>query len=197
GSAGPPPRTRALRPLAGSPAGSPRHRSRQARRARGDAGPALLLVVRGSVADIGDGIAAVTLATKANSVDPDVISILEQAVAIAEKDFRGLVLFNEGEHFSVGANLFLVVMAAGQKDWERIRGIVRAFQNVNQRMKYASVPVVAAPYGMALGGGLEMCLGAGAVQAAAETYAGLVEVGVGVIPGGGGTLNLLWRALEG
>jgi 3-hydroxyacyl-CoA dehydrogenase len=151
----------------------------------------------GQVWDLGDGIAGVTLATKANSVDPDVIAILTQAVELAERDFRGLVLYNQGEHFSVGANLFLVVMAANQKNWEQIRQIVRQFQGINQRMKFASVPVVAAPYGMALGGGLEMCLGATAVQAAAETYAGLVEVGVGLIPGGGGNLNLLWRALEG
>ncbi len=150
----------------------------------------------GSVSDIGDGVLAATLTTKANSVDPDAIAVLNEAVARAERDFRALVLYNEGEHFSVGANLFLVVMAAGQKDWEGIRRIVRTFQGVNQRLKYASVPVVAAPYGMALGGGLEMCLGATAVQAAAETYAGLVEVGVGLIPGGGGTMNLLWRALE-
>src|SRR5262249_59006817 len=107
-----------------------------------------------------------------------------------------LLIHDQRGPFSVGANLFLVLMAANQKNWEQIRGVVRGFQAVNQRMKYASVPVVAAPYGMALGGGLEMCLGAGNVQAAAETYAGLVEVGVGLIPGGAGNLNLLWRALE-
>jgi len=106
------------------------------------------------------------------------------------------VIFNQGEHFSVGANLFAVVIAAGQKKWEDIRAMGRAFQRANQRMKYASVPVVAAPYGMAIAGGLEMCLGATAIQAAAETYAGLVEVGVGLIPGAGGCMNLLWRSME-
>jgi 3-hydroxyacyl-CoA dehydrogenase len=151
----------------------------------------------GQVWDLGDGIAGVTITTKANSVDADVIAILRQAVERAERDFRGLVLYNQGEHFSVGANLFAVVVAAGQKQWEPIRQIVQQFQAVNQRMKYASVPVVAAPYGMTLGGGLEMCLGAGNVQAAAETYSGLVEVAVGLIPGGGGNMNLVWRALEG
>ncbi len=151
----------------------------------------------GSLWDLGDGVAGVTLATKANSVDADVIALLNESVARAEKDFRGLVLYNEGEHFSVGANLFAVVMAANQKQWDQLRQMVAAFQNVCQRMKYAGVPVVAAPWGMTLGGGLEMCLGAGAVQAAAETYAGLVEVAVGLIPGGGGTMNLLWRAFEG
>jgi 3-hydroxyacyl-CoA dehydrogenase len=96
----------------------------------------------------------------------------------------------------VGANLFLVVMAAQQKKWDDIRQLVKSYQAATQRMKYAQVPFVAMPYGMTLGGGLELCLGCDAVQAAAETYAGLVEVGVGLIPGGAGTLNLLWRALE-
>ena len=108
-----------------------------------------------------------------------------------------MVLANQGEHFCVGANLLLVVMSASQQQWTPLRDMVKGFQLACQRMKYASVPVVAAPYGMTLGGGLELCLGAGNVQAAAETYAGLVEVGVGLVPGGGGTMNLLWRALEG
>ena len=151
----------------------------------------------GQLWDLGDGVCGVTLLTKANSVDPDVISLLGQSVERAERDFRAMVIANQGEHFSVGANLFMVVMGANQKDWDRLRNMIRAFQGANQRMKYASVPVVAAPYGMTLGGGLEMCLGATAIQAAAETYAGLVEVGVGLIPGGGGNMNLLWRALEG
>ena len=138
-----------------------------------------------------------TYKTKANSVDGDVIKMLGDAVAKAESDFRALVITNQGEHFSVGANLFLVVSSAMQKDWDAIRSMVKEFQLANQRMKYATVPVVAAPYGMTLGGGLEVCLGAGNVQAAAETYAGLVEVGVGLIPGGGGNMNLLWRAFEG
>ena len=150
----------------------------------------------GQLWDIGDGVCALTLGTKANSVDADVIDMLLKSTERAERDFKALVLFNEGEHFSVGANLFAVVMAAGQKNWDALRQMIQRFQGANQRMKYASVPVVAAPYGMALGGGLEMCLGATAVQAAAETYAGLVEVGVGLLPGGAGNLNLLWRAFE-
>lgn len=147
--------------------------------------------------DLGDGVLGLTFKTKANSIDPDVIKMIHDSVAKAESDFRAMVLANEGEHFCVGANLFLVVMAAGQKQWDQVRDLVGSFQGACQRMKYASVPVIAAPYGMALGGGLEVCLGAGSVQAAAETYAGLVEVGVGIVPGGGGTMNLLWRALEG
>jgi 3-hydroxyacyl-CoA dehydrogenase len=147
--------------------------------------------------DLGDGVLGLTFKTKANSIDPDVIQMLHDSVARAETDFRALVIANQGEHFCVGANLFMVVSSAMQKEWEPIRSLVKGFQLACQRMKYASVPVVAAPYGMAVGGGLEICLGAGNVQAAAETYAGLVEVGVGLIPGGGGTMNLLWRAFEG
>ena len=146
--------------------------------------------------DIGDGILGLTFKTKANSIDPDVISMIGQAVAKAEQDFRGMVIANEGDHFCVGANLLLVVMSASQKQWEPIKEMVKGYQYATQKMKYSRVPVVAAPYGMTLGGGLELCMGAGHVQAAAETYSGLVEVGVGLIPGGAGTMNMLWRALE-
>jgi 3-hydroxyacyl-CoA dehydrogenase len=147
--------------------------------------------------DLGDGVLGLTFKTKANSIDADVIKMIPEAVARAEKDFRAMVVANEGEHFCVGANLFLVAMAASQKQWKELAEMIAGFQNACQRMKYATIPVVAAPYGMTLGGGLEVCLGAGNVQAAAETYAGLVEVGVGLVPGGGGTMNLLWRAMEG
>ena len=146
--------------------------------------------------DLGDGVLGLTFKTKANSIDGDVIKMIEDSVVKAETDFRALVVANQGEHFCVGANLMLVVMSAQAKQWEDIRSMVKSFQMACQRMKYASVPVVAAPYGMTLGGGLEVSLGAGAVQAAAETYAGLVEVGVGLVPGGGGTMNLLWRAID-
>ena len=147
--------------------------------------------------DLGDGVLGLTFKSKANSIDPDVIAMLGKAVEKAESDFKGLVISNDGDHFSVGANLMLVAMAGANKDWESIRKMVRAYQGALQRMKYASVPIVAAPFGMTLGGGLELCFGCDAVQAAAETYAGLVEVGVGLIPGGAGTVNMLWRALEG
>jgi 3-hydroxyacyl-CoA dehydrogenase len=147
--------------------------------------------------DLGDGILGLTFKTKANSIDPDVISMLSQAAEKAETDFRGLVIANEGDHFCVGANLLLVVMSASQNQWDQIKDMVKGYQYATQRLKYARVPVVAAPYGMTLGGGLELCFGADAVQASAETYSGLVEVGVGLIPGGAGTMNMLWRALEG
>jgi 3-hydroxyacyl-CoA dehydrogenase len=146
--------------------------------------------------DLGDGVLGLTFKTKANSIDPDVIGMISQAVEKAETDFRALVIANEGEHFCVGANLLLVVMSASQGQFDGIRDMVKGYQYATQRMKYARVPVVAAPYGMTLGGGLELCMGSDAVQAAAETYSGLVEVGVGLIPGGAGTLNMLWRALE-
>jgi 3-hydroxyacyl-CoA dehydrogenase len=147
--------------------------------------------------DIGDGILGVTFKTKANSLDADVIKLLGDAANEAEKNFRGIVIANQGEHFCVGANIFLVVMAAQNKEWDQLRATVAQLQNTSQRLRYASVPVVVAPYGMTLGGGLEVCFAGDAVQAAAETYSGQVEVAVGLIPGGAGTLNMLWRALEG
>jgi 3-hydroxyacyl-CoA dehydrogenase len=147
--------------------------------------------------DLGDGVLGVTFKTKANSLDADVIAMLGQAVDKAEEGFRALLFFNQGDHFCVGANLFLVAMAASNHDWETLRAMVKGYQDATQRLKYARLPVVAAPFGMTVGGGLELCLASDTVQAAAETYAGLVEVGVGLSPGGAGTLNLLWRALEG
>ena len=146
--------------------------------------------------DLGDGVLGLTFKTKANSIDSDVIKMIHDATARAEQDFRSMVIWNQGEFFCVGANLFAVVMAAGQKQWDQLREMIKGYQYATQRMKYATVPVVAAPYNMTLGGGLELCFGADAVQAASETYSGLVEVGVGLIPGGAGTLNMLWRSLE-
>jgi 3-hydroxyacyl-CoA dehydrogenase len=146
--------------------------------------------------DLGDGVLGFTFKTKANSIDADVIKMLHDATARAEQDFRAMMIWNQGEFFCVGANLFAVVMAAGQKQWDQLREMIRGYQYATQRMKYATVPVVAAPYNMTLGGGLELCFGCDAVQAAAETYSGLVEVGVGLIPGGAGCMNMLWRSLE-
>ena len=145
--------------------------------------------------DLGDDILGFTFTSKANSIDVDVIQLLEEAAACAEQRFRGLLLFNQGQNFSVGANLFFVLMAAKQKQYEQIERVVERMQQVVMRLKYAQVPVVAAPFGMTLGGGLELCLGSDVTQAALETYAGLVEVGVGLVPAGGGCANLLWRAL--
>ena len=146
--------------------------------------------------DLGDGVLGVTFKTKANSIDPHVIQMLHDAVDRAERDFRAMLLFNRGSHFGLGANLGLVMMAAGQKNWDQISQMVGSFQAAMMKMRYSTIPVVAAPYGMTVGGGLELCLSSDSVQAAAETYAGLVEVGVGLIPGGAGTVRLLWHALE-
>ncbi|MGZ3417714.1 MAG: 3-hydroxyacyl-CoA dehydrogenase/enoyl-CoA hydratase family protein [Polyangiales bacterium] len=146
--------------------------------------------------DLGDGVLGFTMKTKANTIDPDVIKLVSEAVAKAETDFRAMVIANEGENFCVGANVVLVAMAAAAGEWEQIRSMVKDLQAGMQRVRYSRVPVVAAPYGFTFGGGLELCLPCASVQGAAETYAGLVEFGVGLIPGGAGTLGLLWRALE-
>ncbi len=146
--------------------------------------------------DLGDGVLGVTFKSKQNSLDADNIKMLTQAVEEAEKNFRAVVIANQGENFCVGANLFLVLMASKQGEWEQLRTMVKSYQDATQRLKYSTVPVVAAPFGMTLGGGLELCFACDGVQAAAETYSGLVEVGVGLLPGGAGNLNMLWRALE-
>ena len=147
--------------------------------------------------DLGDGILGLTFTTKANSIDDTVVEGLSKATEVAERDFRGMVIYNEGDHFCVGANLFAVVMAAQQKAWDQLRETVSGLQGALQRTKYSTIPVVAAPFGMTVGGGFEVCMGADAVQAASETYVGLGEVGVGLLPGGAGNMNMLWRALEG
>ncbi len=147
--------------------------------------------------DLGDGVLGVTFKTKMNSIDGDVISMLHEATDKAERDFSSMLITNTGDNFCVGANLFLVVGAAAQKEWGQIRDMVKGYQDATQRLKYSTIPVVAAPHGMTLGGGLELCFACDSVQAAAETYSGLVEVGVGLLPGGAGNMNMLWRALEG
>ena len=146
--------------------------------------------------DLGDGVLGLTFKSKANSIDDHVINALNEAVDIAELNYESMIIYNEGPHFSVGANLFGVVMAAQQKKWDDISGLIKLLQDTTQKMKYSTIPVVAAPFGMTVGGGLEVCLASDAVQAYSDTFSGLVEVGVGLIPGGAGNLNLVWRALE-
>lgn len=142
--------------------------------------------------DIGDGVGLLEFHTKMNSVDPDIITAMHQAVdEIEGNDWNGLVIANGAETFSVGANLLLVMMNAQAGNWDEISKMIDNFQQANQRMRYSVKPVVTAPAGMALGGGAEVVMGGNAVQAAAETYIGLVEVGVGLIPGGGGNLQLM------
>ncbi|MBM3918346.1 MAG: 3-hydroxyacyl-CoA dehydrogenase [Sphingomonadales bacterium] len=146
-----------------------------------------------SVIDIGEGILNLEFHTKMNTLGSEIISGFHQAVNRAEKDFRGLVIGNEGEVFSAGANLGMVFMLAVEQEYEELDMAIRAFQQFTMRARYSSIPVVVAPRGLTLGGGCELTLHADAVQAAAETYIGLVELGVGVIPGGGGTKEMALR----
>jgi 3-hydroxyacyl-CoA dehydrogenase len=150
-----------------------------------------------SLIDLGDGIACLEFHTKMNTVDDDLVHMMNTAADIVERDFDGLVLANEAPNFSAGANLMMVVMYANQGKFEDIETMVKAFQDANQRMTYLAKPVVAAPHGLTLGGGCEMALAADCMMVDKETYMGLVEVGVGLIPGGVGTLNLLKRAFVG
>lgn len=142
--------------------------------------------------DLGDGVACVEFRTKMNAVDADVIAMLNDAVDRAEKDFDALVIGNHDPRaFSAGANIMMIAMAAQQGAWDQVREMITAFQRACLRLRHSRIPVVAAPAGMTFGGGAEICLGANAIQAHAELYMGLVEVGVGLIPGGGGCFALL------
>ncbi len=142
--------------------------------------------------DIGDGVGLLEFHTKMNSIDDDIIGGMHKAVdTMEEGDWEGLVIANGSTNFSVGANLLLVMMNAQAGNWDDIEKMIDSFQQANQRMRFSSKPVVTAPAGMALGGGCEVVMGGNAVQAAAETYIGLVEMGVGLIPGGGGNLQLM------
>ena len=146
-----------------------------------------------SLIDLGDGVLGLEVHTKMNTIDDDVTNMLAQAVEEAEKNFEALVIGNQGAHFGVGANVLMVFMAAQQQQWDQIDdGINRLQQNL-QGLRYAKVPVVAAPFQFTFGGCAEIAMAADACQAAAETYMGLVEVGVGLIPAGGGCLRMVER----
>lgn len=146
-----------------------------------------------SLFDIGDGILNLEFHTKMNTIGGEVLEGMNKAIDIAESDFRGLVIGNDGPNFSAGANLAMVFMMAIEQEWDEIDFAVRAFQKANMRVRYSSVPVVVAHHGMALGGGCEMALHSDRVQAFAETYTGMVEFGVGLIPGGGGSKEFALR----
>ncbi|HRO41302.1 MAG TPA: 3-hydroxyacyl-CoA dehydrogenase/enoyl-CoA hydratase family protein [Flavipsychrobacter sp.] len=146
--------------------------------------------------DIGDDVIALRWNTKMNSIGGEVLEGVNKAVAIAEEKYKGLVIANNGANFSAGANVGLIFMFAIEQEYDELDFAIRQFQNTTMRLRYSSVPVVVAPHGMTLGGGCEMCLHADAVQAAAESYIGLVEMGVGLIPGGGGTKELVLRASD-
>lgn len=147
--------------------------------------------------DIGDEVLCLEFHTKMNAIDADIVAMMNEAVDLAEKEFAGLVIANHAEHFCAGANLMLVFLEAQNKNFDNLERVVRAFQDACMRLRYSDRPVVAAPAGMALGGGCEICLGADRIRAAAETYMGLVEVGVGLVPAGGGMKEMVIRHLEG
>ncbi|RSK49315.1 3-hydroxyacyl-CoA dehydrogenase/enoyl-CoA hydratase family protein [Hymenobacter rigui] len=146
-----------------------------------------------SVLDMGDGILNVEFHSKMNALGSDVIQGLLKGVELAEKDFRGLVVGNDAPNFSAGANLGLVYMFALDQEYDELNLMIAQFQQAMMRMRYSSIPVVGAPHGLALGGGCELNLHCDRVVAAAETYMGLVEFGVGLIPGGGGTKEMTLR----
>ncbi len=146
--------------------------------------------------DIGDGVLCLEFHTKMNTLGGEVIEGINRAISIAEKDYRGLVIGNQGPNFSAGANLALVLMYAVEQEYDEIDFMIRSFQNTMMRARYSSIPVVVAPHHLTLGGGCEITLHADHVQALSETYIGLVEFGVGLIPAGGGTKELTLRVSD-
>jgi 3-hydroxyacyl-CoA dehydrogenase len=150
-----------------------------------------------TLVDIGDGVACLEFHTKMNAIDDGLIEMLSAACDIVEKDFIGMVVGNHGTNFSAGANIFKVLLGIQKGDWDILEKLIAELQNANMRMKYLAKPVVSAPAGLALGGGCEMAMHAAKCQPCGETYIGLVEVGVGVIPAGGGCKELMVRMTEG
>lgn len=149
-----------------------------------------------TIYDVGDGVLNLEFHTKMNSIDADVLEGVNTAITMAEKNYRGVVVGNEGQNFSAGANLAMLFMYAVDQEFDEIDMMIRTFQNTMTRARFSSVPVVAATSGLVLGGGCELSLHCDAIQAHAESYVGLVEVGVGLIPGGGGTKELTMRAAD-
>lgn len=149
-----------------------------------------------SLIDLGDGVACVEFHSKMNALGQDQIGMIQYAIKEVEKNFEGLVIGNQGENFSAGANIMMILMAAQEGEWDELALAVRQFQNTTMSLRYSAKPVVVAPHHLTLGGGCEMVLHADRAVGAAETYIGLVEVGVGLIPGGGGTKEMAVRAAE-
>ncbi len=145
------------------------------------------------VYDIGDGILAVSWTSKMNTIGAEVIQGLNKAIDLAEAGYKGLVVYNDGALFTAGANVGMIFMMAVEQEYDDLDMAIRTFQNTMMRMRHSSIPVVAAPHQLCLGGGTELCLHADKVVAHAETYMGLVEFGVGVIPGGGGSKEFALR----
>lgn len=150
----------------------------------------------GTLHDIGDGVLNLEFTSKMNSLGGDVLAAINKSIEIAEKGYKGLVIGNDAPNFSVGANLMMISMLAMEQEFDELDIAIRQFQQTTMRCRYSSVPVVSAPHGMTLGGGCEVTLHSDAVIASAETYMGLVEVGVGLIPAGGGTKELALRTSD-
>ncbi|CAN5389759.1 3-hydroxyacyl-CoA dehydrogenase/enoyl-CoA hydratase family protein [soil metagenome] len=146
--------------------------------------------------DIGDDVVALQWNTKMNSIGSEVLEAMNKSIGVAEEKFKGLVIANDGANFSAGANVGMIFMFAIEQEYDELDMAIRMFQNSMMRVRYSSIPVVIAPHGLALGGGCEMNLHADKICAAAETYIGLVELGVGLIPGGGGTKEFVLRASD-
>ncbi|XZF12383.1 3-hydroxyacyl-CoA dehydrogenase/enoyl-CoA hydratase family protein [Chitinophagaceae bacterium MMS25-I14] len=146
-----------------------------------------------TITDLGDGILNLEFHTKMNAIGGEVIEGINKAIDLAEKDYKGLVISNEGANFSAGANVGMIFMMAVEQEYDELDFAIRSFQNTMMRIRYSSIPVVAAPHNMALGGGCELCLHSDKVVAHAELYMGLVEFGVGLIPGGGGSKEFAVR----
>jgi 3-hydroxyacyl-CoA dehydrogenase len=146
-----------------------------------------------ALVDLGDGVGCIEFHTKMNAIDDSIIEMLRYAVEEGQKQFKALVIGNEAADFSAGANILLMLMGARQGEWKLLEGAVNAFQQANQLLKYSPIPIVAAPSGRALGGGCEVVMHSSHARAHAETYIGLVEVGAGLVPGGGGCKELLLR----
>ncbi len=149
-----------------------------------------------SLIDIGDGVACLEFHSKMNSIGGDTVPMMNYALDEVEKNFQGLVVGNQGGNFSAGANIMMLLLAAQEEEWDDINMMVHALQQAIMRLRYSAKPVVTAPYGLTLGGGCEIAIHGDRVRAAGETYIGLVEVGVGVIPAGGGTKEMTMRAMD-
>jgi 3-hydroxyacyl-CoA dehydrogenase len=149
-----------------------------------------------SLIDLGDGVVCCEFHSKMNALGDDIFQMLREGLNELEGRFDAMVIGNQGDNFSVGANLLMVLLAAQEQEWDELNAAINRFQQINMALKYAPKPVVAAPFGMALGGGCEIPMHCARIQASAELYMGLVEVGVGVIPGGGGCKELLLRSRD-
>lgn len=146
-----------------------------------------------SLIDLGDGVACLEFHSKMNAIGSDTIQMVRSALEIVEKNYEGMIIANQGENFSVGANIMLLLLEAQEGNWDDLNMVVKAFQQMAMSLRYSPKPVVACPFTLALGGGCEVSMGADAIHSACEVYTGLVEVGVGLLPAGGGTKEILMR----